>query len=136
MQAKQVDIFGLAEINVNFHHPGLTDEVSQIAKRNWTHVSTTLVNADTDCCVWAQQGSCDENTGIKSNVTENMGIPIKKGDEEEGGEIMMVFFLGLEVKTRVISRKEVFRKKLLCFQQNMVVLRELISESPVIVFRY
>ncbi len=56
MRAKEVDIFGLAEINVNPRHPGLTEEISLIAKRNWTHASTTLVNSDTDCCAWAQQG--------------------------------------------------------------------------------
>ncbi len=32
MLSKEVDIFGLAEMNVNPCHPGLTEEVPQIAK--------------------------------------------------------------------------------------------------------
>ncbi len=56
MRAKEVDIFGLAEINVNPRHPGLTEEIAQIAKRNWTHATTTLANTDADCRAWAQQG--------------------------------------------------------------------------------
>ncbi len=56
MQAKEVDIFGLPKINVNPHHPGLTEEINQIAKQNWTHATTTLTNTDTDCRAWAQQG--------------------------------------------------------------------------------
>ncbi len=49
MRAKEVDIFGLAEINVNPRHPGLAEDVTQIAKRNWTHATTTLANTDADC---------------------------------------------------------------------------------------
>ncbi len=62
MRAKEVDIFGLVEINVNLRHPGLTEKVGQIAKRNWTHAYTTLANAEADCRVWAQQGGTSVTT--------------------------------------------------------------------------
>ncbi len=80
MQAKEVDIFGLAKINVNPRHPGLTEEVFQIAKRNWTHASTTLANSDTDCRAWAQQGgACITTTRkwisrlVEKGQDENLG---------------------------------------------------------------
>ena len=73
MQAKEVDLFGFAEINVNPRHPGLTEEVNQIAKRNWTHASTTLTNTSTDCRTWAQQGVTSLTTTRKwiSRLVEN-----------------------------------------------------------------
>ena len=49
MWIKGVDIFGLAEINVNFAHPGLLEEISQITKLNCTHATTTLINTKVDC---------------------------------------------------------------------------------------
>ena len=65
MRGKDVDLFGLAEINVNPRHPGLSEQVSQIAKRNWSHANTILTNTDTDCRAWAQQGGTSITTTRK-----------------------------------------------------------------------
>ena len=62
MKRMNVDLFGFSEININPSHPGLTDEMVQIAQRTWTHSKTCLVNTEMDCRAWAQQGSTSLTT--------------------------------------------------------------------------
>ena len=49
MKRMNVDLFGIVEININPPHPGLADEVAQIAQRTWTHAKTCLANTAMDC---------------------------------------------------------------------------------------
>ncbi len=62
MKTKSVDLFGLAEIGINPCFPQATEEISQIARRNWMHAVTNLTNTHQEQRGLAQRGGTSLTT--------------------------------------------------------------------------
>ena len=62
LKKKDVDLFGMAEIGINPRFPQATEEISQIARRTWTHAVTTITNTAHDQHGLAQRGGTSLTT--------------------------------------------------------------------------